>query len=62
MSGMNGVSGTKAMSTNCGMEGMHGSAPKKQLEKKEDSTIKQQNTQTGKIPDSIRGNKFDIAI
>lgn len=62
MQGMHGVSGIGSMPGNCGMEGMHGNAPKRQAQKVEDSTVKQQNNQPAKIPNDILGNKIDVKI
>lgn len=62
MHGMHGVSGTGSMPRNCGMEGMHGNTPKRQVQKVEDSTVKQKTDQPTKIPNDILGNKIDIKI
>lgn len=62
MHGAHGVSGASSMARNCGMKGMHGNTPKKQIQKSEDNTVKTQINTPTKIPDEFLGNKFDVKI
>ncbi|MBB6215465.1 hypothetical protein HNQ80_001554 [Anaerosolibacter carboniphilus] len=62
MNGLHKLSGTNGMAKNCQMPGMHGTNPRKAVEKSEEKVAEVQAKSLPKIPNSIVGNKLDILV